>query len=143
MGTVKRLVQQVKRVLRAMHPRPRAVIGKLSLAVGEVIEGQTPKTVKLSNLLPLEIERQDMGEQLQEAVRHGQVVQLSPDQVDLGDRMVVLVVWCVRDHHLQVLRPVADTIGVFGWFSIGYRLRFVRPKNLNMRAITDPCNSAI
>ena len=36
---------------------------KLSLAVGAMIEGQTPNTVELSNLLPLDTEHQDMREQ--------------------------------------------------------------------------------
>jgi hypothetical protein len=36
---------------------------KLSLAVGAMIEGQTPSTVELADLLPLETERQDRREQ--------------------------------------------------------------------------------
>jgi hypothetical protein len=114
MGTVKRLAEEVERGLREMHPELRKmVVSKLSLAVGAMIEGQTPNTVELANLLPLETERQDMREQwlrrflknplvqgevvmeplarqeLEEAARHGQVVQLSLDQTDLGDRMAV------------------------------------------------------
>jgi len=38
-------------------------VRKLSLAVGAMIEGQTPNTVELSNLLPLDTEHQDMREQ--------------------------------------------------------------------------------
>jgi len=38
-------------------------VRKLSLAVGAMIEGRTPNTVELSNLLPLELERQDLREQ--------------------------------------------------------------------------------
>ena len=76
----------------------KTVVSKLSLAVGAMIEGRTPNTVELANLLPLETERQDMREQwlrrllknpllqgeavmeplarqeLEEAARNGQVV---------------------------------------------------------------------
>ena len=92
------------------------MVGKLSLAVGAMIEGQTPNTVELANLLPLETERQDMREQwlrrllknpllvatavvepfareeLARAAANGQTVLLSMDQTDLGDRMAVLMV---------------------------------------------------
>jgi hypothetical protein len=94
----------------------KTVIRKLSLAVGAMIEGQTPNTVELANLLPLETERQDMREQwlrrllknplllatvvmepfareeLGRAARNGQTIMLSMDQTDLGDRMAVLMV---------------------------------------------------
>ncbi len=97
----------------------KTVLKKLALAVGAMLEGQTPNTVELSNLLALETERQDMREQrlrrllknpllrgemvmeplarqeLEEAARNGQIVLLSMDQSDLGDRMAVLMV-CVR-----------------------------------------------
>ena len=64
MGSVKRLADEVARGLRAVHPRLRqTVVSKLSLAVGAMIEGQTPNTVELANLLPLATERQDMREQ--------------------------------------------------------------------------------
>ncbi len=120
MGTVKRLAEEVERGLGEIHPKLRkTVVSKLSLAVGAMIEGQTPNTVELANLLPLETERQDMREQwlrrllknplvqgevvmeplarqeLQEAARNGQIVLLSMDQTDIGDRMAVLMV-CVR-----------------------------------------------
>lgn len=120
MGTVKRLAEEVERGLWNLHPKLRkTVVSKLSLAVGAMIEGQTPNTVELANLLPLETERQDMREQwlrrllknpllqseavmeplarqeLKEASRNGQILLLSMDQTDLGDRMAVLMV-CVR-----------------------------------------------
>ncbi len=64
MGTVKRLAEEVARGLDEIHPElRRTVVSKLSLAVGAMIEGQTPNTVELANLLPLETERQDMREQ--------------------------------------------------------------------------------
>jgi len=117
MGTVKRLAEEVERGLREIGLELRkTVVSKLSLAVGAMLEGQTPNTVELANLLPLETERQDMREQwlrrllknplldgaavmepvarreLQEAARHGQTVLLSMDQTELGDRMAVLMV---------------------------------------------------
>lgn len=117
MGDVKRLADEVGRGLVEVHPRLRkTVVSKLALAVGAMIEGQTPNTVELANLLPLGTERQDMREQwlrrllknplvcpaevleplaraeLAKAARHGQTVLLSLDQTDLGDRMALLVV---------------------------------------------------
>lgn len=117
MGTVRKLAEEVERGLEAAHPRLRkTVTRKLALAVGAMIEGQTPNTVELANLLPLATERQDMREQwlrrllknpllvstvvmesfareeLARAAGNGQTVLLSMDQTDLGDRMAVLMV---------------------------------------------------
>jgi hypothetical protein len=117
MGTVKKLADEVARGLADALPGLRkTVAGKLALAVGAMIEGQTPNTVELANLLPLKTERQDMREQwlrrllknplllatavmepfareaLAKAARNGQTVLLSMDQTDLGDRMAVLMV---------------------------------------------------
>lgn len=117
MGSVKRLADEVERGLREVHPGLRkTIVSKLALAVGAMIEGQTPNTVELANLLPLDTERQDMREQwlrrllknprlgpamvieplaraeLAKAASHGQTVLLSMDQTDLGDRMALLVV---------------------------------------------------
>ncbi len=116
MSTVKRIAEEVAQGLNQILPSlNKPVVRKLSLAVGAMIEGQTPNTVELSNLLPLDTERQDMREQwlrrllkspaldceavmapfAQEALRHaeqnGQVILLSMDQTDLGDRMAVLM----------------------------------------------------
>jgi hypothetical protein len=64
MGSVKRLAEEVQRGLDDVLPKLRkTVVRKLALAVGAMIEGQTPNTVELANLLPLETERQDMREQ--------------------------------------------------------------------------------
>jgi hypothetical protein len=53
MGTVKRLAEEVERGLRELYPRLRkTVVRKLVLALGAMIEGQTPNTVELANLLP-------------------------------------------------------------------------------------------
>jgi hypothetical protein len=116
MSTVKRLAEEIADGLKKEVPGlTKPVIRKLSLAVGAMIEGQTPNTVELSNLLSLETERQDMREQwlrrllkssalrcdtvmapfacasLQKALEKGQVLMLSLDQTDLGDRMAVLM----------------------------------------------------
>jgi hypothetical protein len=117
MGSVRRLADEVEHGLREVHPGLRkTVVSKLSLAVGAMIEGQTPNTVELSNLLPLDTERQDMREQwlrrllknprlcpvavieplarseLVKAVYQGRTVLLSLDQTDLGNRMALLMV---------------------------------------------------
>ena len=116
MGSVKRLAQEVERGLRETSPRLRkTVVNKLALAVGAMLEAQTPNTVEFVNLLPLETSRQDMREQwlrrllknpllqtevvmaplareeLLKAARQGQTVLLCMDQTDLGDRMAVLM----------------------------------------------------
>lgn len=110
------MANEVERGLESALPGLRkTVVGKLALAVGAMIEGQTPNTVELSNLLPLPTERQDMREQwlrrllknpllrvaavmepfaraeLAKAARNRQTVLLSLDQTDLGDRMAVLM----------------------------------------------------
>ena len=117
MSTVKRIAEEVTQGLNQVLPHlTKPVVGKLSLAIGAMIEGQTPNTVELSNLLPLNTERQDMREQwlrrllkspalccemviapfAQEALRHAgqqdQVILLSMDQTDLGDRLAVLMI---------------------------------------------------
>ena len=116
MGTVQKLAEKVKEGLQAAHPKLRqTVITKLALAVGAMLEGQTPNTVELANLLPLDTERQDLREQwlrrllknprlespvilepfarpvLEEAARNGQTIILSLDQTDLSDRFAVLM----------------------------------------------------
>lgn len=64
MGTVRRLAEEVARGLNTALPKLRkTVITKLALAVGAVLEAQTPNTAELANLLPLDTERQDMREQ--------------------------------------------------------------------------------
>lgn len=64
MGSVKRLAEEVRQGLGDALPTLRkTVVRKLALAVGAMLEGQTPNTTELANLLPLETERQDMREQ--------------------------------------------------------------------------------
>ena len=54
----------MERGLWNLHPKLRkTVVSKVVSGGGAMIEGQTPNTVELANLLPLETERQDMREQ--------------------------------------------------------------------------------
>jgi len=120
MGTVRRLAEEVGRGLNIALPKLRkTVVRKVALAVGAMIEGRTPNTAELANVLPLETARQDMREQglrrllknpllaspvllepwarqaLAEASRHGRTGVLSLDQTDLGDRFAVLMLGVV------------------------------------------------
>jgi len=64
MSTVKRRAEAVTQGLHQVLPvLSKPVARKLSLAIGAMIEGQTPNTVELSNLLPLDTERHNMREQ--------------------------------------------------------------------------------
>src|SRR5512134_3664838 len=111
MGTVQKLAEEVKQGLQTALPTLRkTVVNKLALAVGAMIEAQTPNTTALANVLPVPTERQDMREQwlrrllknpllesaavlepfaraeVEAAARNGQTVILSLDQTDLGNR---------------------------------------------------------
>jgi hypothetical protein len=117
MSTVKRIAEEITQGLNQVLPGlNKPVVRKLSWVMGAMIEGHTPNTVELSNLLPLNTERQDMRKQwlrrllkspalrcetgrapfAQELLRHagqsGQVILLSMDQTDLGNRMAVLMI---------------------------------------------------
>jgi hypothetical protein len=64
MGPVQKLAEKVKEGLQIAHPKVRkTVINKLALAVGAMIESQTPNTSELANVLPVPTERQDIREQ--------------------------------------------------------------------------------
>ena len=64
MGTVRQLATEIEEGLRAAHPTlGKTVVTKLALAVGAILEVQTPNTAELAHLLPLETERQDRREQ--------------------------------------------------------------------------------
>ncbi|MDD5578812.1 MAG: transposase [Methylobacter sp.] len=116
MSAVNQLAEEITHGLNQVLPNlNKPVVRKLSLGVGAMIEGRTPNTVELSNLLPLETDRQDLREHwlrrllsspalssetviepfAQEALRHagqnGPVILLSLDQTDLGDRIAVLM----------------------------------------------------
>lgn len=117
MGTVRQLAITIEEGLRAALPTLRkTVVTKLALAVGALLEAQTPNTVDLANVLPLETERQDMREQwlrrllknpllssaevlepwasqaLAATGQHGETIILSMDQTDLGDRFAILMI---------------------------------------------------
>ena len=64
MGTVQKLAEKVKEGLQTALPKLRkTVINKLALAVGAMIEAQTPNTIELANVLPVPTERQEIREQ--------------------------------------------------------------------------------
>jgi hypothetical protein len=117
MGSVKKMSEQIRSGLEARLPKLRkTVIEKLSLAIGAMLECQTPNTIELANVLPLETERQDMREQwlrrllknpllnrteviapfarleLSAASSNGQTICLCMDQSDLGHKMALLMV---------------------------------------------------
>ena len=116
MGTVQTLAEVVKEGLQTALPTLRkTVVNKLALAVGAMVEAQTPNTTELANVLPVPTERQDMREQwlrrllknpllesatilepfaraeVEAAAWNGQTVILSLDQTDLGNRFAVLM----------------------------------------------------
>jgi hypothetical protein len=117
MGTVAYLAQAIREGLKEAHPDlGKTLLRKLPLAVAAMLEAQTANTRAVANLLPLESERLDMREQwlrrllsherlksetvlapwarqaLKEAGVNGQVIVLSLDQTDLGDRFAVLMI---------------------------------------------------
>lgn len=128
MGSIKKLAEEVQRRLNDVLPKLRkTVAGKLALVVGAMIEKQTPNTVELANLLPLDTDRQDMREQwlrrllknplldcatlmepfakqeLAEAGKCKQTILLSMDQTDLGNRMALLMIGlCIGDRALPL-----------------------------------------
>ena len=61
---MRRLAMEVGLGLKAALPklRKKTVVSKVALAVGAMIEGQTPNTAELANLLPLDTDRHDMRE---------------------------------------------------------------------------------
>jgi hypothetical protein len=117
LGTVASLAQEIERGLRQLHPGLRkTVVKKLAPTIAAVLQTQTANTAHWATVLPIETERADMRlqwiarllanplldsrmimeplarHQVDEAVRHGQVVVLSMDQTDLGDRFAILMV---------------------------------------------------
>ncbi|BAP56544.1 hypothetical protein THII_2247 [Thioploca ingrica] len=117
MGTVNKLAERVQNSLEEIFPQWRqTVTRKLSLAVGAMLEGQTPNPVELSQLLPLQPKRPDRREQwlrrllknsllnctvvmtpfatreLSKAGQNQQTIWLGLDQSDLGNRMALLII---------------------------------------------------
>ena len=116
MGTVACLAGKIEEGLRRVHPRLRkTVVKKLAPTIAAVIQTQTANTAQWAAVLPIETERADMRLQwvarllanplleservmepfarhrLSEAAAHGQVIVLSMDQTDLGDRFAILM----------------------------------------------------
>jgi hypothetical protein len=114
MGTVVHLARTIREGLKEAHPTlGKTLLRKLPLAVAAMREAKTANTRAVANLLPLESERLDRREQwlrrlvsherlasgrllapwacqvLREAGANGQVMVLSLDQTDLGERFAV------------------------------------------------------
>src|SRR5512143_370026 len=141
MGTVQKLAEKVKEGLQTALPTLRkTVLNKLALAVGAMIEAQTPNTSELANVLPVPTEQQAVREQwlrrllknpllqspvilepfartvLREAARNGQMVILSLNQTDLGDRFAVLMLAVqVGDRSLPLAWQVEAGAANFGF----------------------------
>jgi hypothetical protein len=141
MGTVQKLAEKVKAGLQTALPKLRkTVVNKLALAVGAMIEAQTPNTIELANVLPLPTEQSAIREQwlrrllknplldspvvlepfarvaLAEAAHNGQTVMLSLDQTDLSDRFAVLMLALqVGDRSLPLVWKVATGTANIGF----------------------------
>lgn len=166
MGTVQKLAEEVKQGLSTALPTLRkTVINKLSLAVGAMIEAQTPNTTDLANVLPLPTERQDMREQwlrrllknpliespaivepfaraeLAAAAWNGQTVILSLDQTELGDRLAVLMLALrVGDRSLPLawwVEAGAANIGFGGHHKVLERVWAWLPATANVLLLAD------
>src|SRR5512134_1527928 len=152
MGTVQQLAEKVKEGLQAVHPKLRkTVLNKLALAVGAMLEAQTPNTSELANVLPVPTEQQEVRAQwlrrllknpllqspvilepfartvLREAACNGQTILLSLDQTDLGDRFAILMLAVqVGDRSLPLAWKVevgAANIGFAGQQGLLERVR--------------------
>lgn len=158
MGTVASLAREIEDGLQQLHPGLRkTIVKKLAPTIAAVIQTQTANTAQWAAVLPIETERADMRlqwiarllanplldsrgimaplarHQLGDAARHGQVVVLSMDQTDLGDRFAILMVsvrvgdralplcWTVEagaaNLGFEAQREVLD--GVAGWLPAG------------------------
>ena len=152
MGTVQKLAEKVKEGFQTALPKLRkTVVNKLALAVGAMIEAQTPNTIELANVLPLPTEQSESREQwlrrllknplldspavlepfarmaLEEAARHAQTVMLTMDQTDLGDRFAVLMVALqVGDRSLPLAWKVEAGAANIGFAGQQVRLERVR-----------------
>ena len=130
MGTVASLAREIERGLRQIHPGLRkTVVKKLAPTIAAVMQTQTANTAQWATVLPIKTERADMRLQwiarllanplldsrmileplarhpLSEAARHGQVVVLSMDQTDLGDRFAILMVSVGYDNDSFIFGP--------------------------------------
>ena len=116
MGTVSYLAEEVKKGLERIHSALRkTVIRKLAAVVAAVLQTQTANTAAWAAVLPIKTERADMRlqwiarllanplldvlriiepfarQRLNEAAANGQVIVLSMDQTELGNRFALLM----------------------------------------------------
>ena len=141
MGTVAYLAREIEHGLRRMHPRLRkTIVKKLAPAIAAVIQTQTANTAQWAAVLPIATERTDMRQQwiarllanrllqsvvimeplarhrLGEAAANGQVIALSMDQTDIGDRFAILMVSVrVGDRALPLIWSVEAGAANLGW----------------------------
>ena len=166
MGAVQKLAAKVKEGLQAAHPKLRqTVVKKLALAVGAMLEAQTPNTVELANVLPLPTEQSAIREQwlrrllknplldspvvmepfaraaLAESARNEQTIILSLDQTDLGDRFAVLMVALqAGDRSLPLAWEVeagAANIGFAGQYVVLEQVRAWLPADATVLLLGD------
>jgi len=116
MSSVKKLAEEIRCGLLAALPNLRKVLNKnLPMVIAAVLEARTANTALIATYLPLETERDDLRQQrlrrilsnkfliaseimapfaqriLREEAQHGQILQFSMDQTDIGDQFAVLM----------------------------------------------------
>jgi len=168
MGSIEKLAEEVRRGLQEALPGLRkTILRKLPLAVAAMLEARTANTAMIANLLPMEVERQDMREQwlrrllanplivshevmaplarqvLEEAAAHGQTILLSMDQTDLGERFAVLVISVrVGDRALPLVWKAESgeaNIGFEGQRILLERLLAWLPAGASVMLLADRC----
>jgi hypothetical protein len=117
MGSVKKLANEIHLGFLRIFPALRKRLqDNIPLLMAAMVEGRTANTAVLAAYLPLDITRRDLREQwlrrqlsskflnsvymmkpfavqiLRESTKFGQVIQLSMDQTDVGDRFAILVI---------------------------------------------------
>ena len=116
MSSVKKLADKIYSGLYQIQPKLRKVLkDNLPLAVAAMIEARTANTAILACYLPLKQEREELREQwlrrllsnwflnttsimaplakhvLQQAAQFNRVIELSMDQIDIGNHFAILV----------------------------------------------------
>jgi len=117
MGSVEKLANEIRRGFSQMFPASREVLKRnLPPVIAAMMEARTANLAVLASYLPLELTRRDLREQwlsrslsnkfldksyimkpfatraLQIAAKFNQVIQLSMDQTDIGNRFAILVI---------------------------------------------------
>ncbi|KOR27652.1 transposase, partial [Achromatium sp. WMS2] len=152
MGTVGYMADEVRKGLELIHPALRkTVTRKLSIAVAVALQTRTANTAAWATVLPIDTERDDMRlqwisrllanplldaaqimapfarQQLSEAAANGQVVVLSMDQTELGNRFAILMVSVrVGDRALPLIWAVEAGSANLGFKSQQVLLEIVR-----------------